>query len=236
MHHQTWKSWLHRPQQVLGAITAASMLVAPIARAEDTAPASAETDKRLRAVEGRVKELESQMRGPGTKESGLIPHTLLGPRLNLIALPSPTLGVEAKIFRYLGVSFDYGFIPKITIDDVTVQYDMWNVTARVYPWGKTFFVGGMLGHYGIKATAANGVGSGSTEVSSDFVGPVIGGRWIQDSGFFTGLDLGRGFPIKYSSTASTDASGKPIDIKNKADQYLQHGIPLIAVVSFGYFF
>lgn len=233
MLHRT----LQRPQHLLGAITAALVLAAPLARADQDTPAtSPDAERRLRAVEGRIKELESQMQGAGTKESGLIPHVLIGPRLNLLALPSPTLGAEAKLFRYLGVSFDYGFIPKITIDNVTVQYDMWNVTARIYPFGKTFFLGGMLGHYGIRATAVQGYGSGSTEVSSDFLGPVIGGRWVQNSGFFTGLDLGWGFPLKYSSTASADANGKPVDVKNKADQYLQHGIPLIALVSFGYFF
>ena len=227
---------LHLPKHLLAIVIL--VVAAPLARAGDDPHhgQSPDVEKRLHAVEGRIRELESQMQGSGAKESGLIPHVLIGPRLNLLALPSPTLGGEAKIFRYFGASFDYGFIPKITISDVTVQYDMWNVTARVYPFGKTFFVGGMLGHYGFKATAVPGHGAGSTEVSSDFAGPVIGGRWIQPSGFFTGLDLGWGFPLKYSSSASSDASGKPVDLKNKADQYLQHGIPLVALVAFGYFF
>jgi hypothetical protein len=47
------------------------------------------------------------------------------------------------------VPFDYGFLAKLTIADVTAKYDIWNIAARVYPWGRTFFVGAIYGHYGI---------------------------------------------------------------------------------------
>jgi len=233
-------TWLRRPQHLIGLLTAATILAAPLARAMADDPHGAappDLDKRVHQLEGRIHELESQMQGAGTKSSGLIPGVLIGPRLNLIALPTPTLGAEAKILRYLGVSFDYGFIPKFKVDEgLTVQYSSWNLTARVFPWGKTFFLGAMLGHYGFSSSASGTNGTGSVDVSSSFFGPVIGGRWIQNSGFFTGLDLGWGFPLKYSSVTSEGASGTPLDIKDKADQYLRHGMPLLAVVSFGYFF
>ncbi|HET9155389.1 MAG TPA: hypothetical protein VFN91_01900 [Myxococcaceae bacterium] len=235
MHRRFSSSrWLRSPLHLFGLVVAALVVAVPMARAEETR--SAEVEQRVHVLEGRVKELESQVRGPGTKESGLIPGVLIGPRLSLLSLPTPTLGAEAKILRYLGVSFDYGFLPKITVSDLTVKYDMWNVAARVYPWGKTFFVGAVWGHYGVSGAAANGTGSGEAHVSSTFIGPQIGGRWIQPSGFFTAVDLAWGFPLSFSSEATEGASGKTLEFKQNAEKYLQHGVPLIGLVSFGYLF
>jgi len=227
-------SLLRWPAHTLGLVVAALVLAAPLARAEET-PAR-DVEHRVGLLEGRIKELESQVRGPGTKESGLIPGVLIGPRLSLLSLPTPTLGGEAKILRYLGVSFDYGFLPKITVSDLTVSYDMWNVAARVYPFGKVFFIGAVYGHYGMTGAAAGAAGAGSAHVSSTFVGPQIGGRWIQPSGFFTALDLAWGFPLSFSSEATPDASGKTLEFKQNAEKYLSHGVPLIGLVSFGYLF
>ena len=84
--------------------------------------------------------------------------------------------------------------------------------------------------------AANGTGSGSSHVSSTFIGPQIGGRWIQPSGFFTAVDLAWGFPLSFSSEATQDASGKTLEFKQNAEKYLQHGVPLLGLVSFGYLF
>jgi len=226
--------WIKSPPHTLGLVVAALVLAAPLARAEET-PAP-DVEHRVGLLEGRIKELESQVRGPGTKESGLIPGVLIGPRLSLLSLPTPTLGGEAKILRYLGVSFDYGFLPKITVSDLTVSYDMWNVAARVYPFGKVFFIGAVYGHYGMTGAAAGAAGAGSAHVSSTFVGPQIGGRWIQPSGFFTALDLAWGFPLSFSSEATPDASGKTLEFKQNAEKYLSHGVPLIGLVSFGYLF
>jgi len=225
--------WMKSPPHSFGLVVAALVLAVPLARAEDAPPADVE--RRVHLLEGRMKELESQVRGPGTKESGLIPGVLLGPRLSLLALPTPTLGAEAKILRYLGVSFDYGFLPKLTVADLTVKYDMWNIAARVYPWGR-FFIGAIYGHYGMDGAAANGTGAGSAHVSSTFIGPQIGGRWIQPSGFFTAVDLAWGFPLSFSSEATPDATGKTLEFKQNAEKYLHHGVPLIGLVSFGYLF
>ena len=235
MHRIPSFRWTQSSQHMVGLVVAALLAAVPIAKAQD-APSSGEVEHRVHLLEGRMKELESQVRGPGAKESGLIPGMLIGPRLSLLALPTPTLGGEAKILRYLGVSFDYGFLPKITVADVSAKYNMWNIAGRVYPFGKTFFVGAVYGHYGIEGAAANGTGTGSARVSSTFLGPQIGGRWIQPSGFFTAVDLAWGFPLSFSSEASGDASGKTLEFKQNAEKYLQHGIPFLGLVSFGYLF
>ncbi|RPH70503.1 MAG: hypothetical protein EHM78_11240 [Myxococcaceae bacterium] len=165
----------------------------------------------------------------------MIPGVLIGPRLT-VAVPTPTFGVEVKILRFVGASFDYGFFPKLTISGVDVTYSMWNVAARVYPFGDVFFVGAVYGHYGVEASATVAQGTGSVRASSDFLGPQVGARWIQPSGFFFGVDVAWAFPLGYRSEASFDPSGTTTSVKETADRYLKNGIPLVGLVSVGWMF
>lgn len=211
-----------------GLIAAGLVLAAPLARAEEATVTP--SPDRLRGV--------SEVRGQvsaGPKESGLIPGVLIGPRLS-VALPTPTFGAEVKVLRYFGASFDYGFFPKLNISGVDVSYSMWNVAARVYPFGDVLFVGAVYGHYGVEASATVAQGTGSVRASSDFLGPQIGARWIQPSGFFFGIDVAWAFPLAYSSEASPDPSGTTTSVKVTADRYLKNGIPLVGLVSVGWMF
>ncbi|MGZ6135573.1 MAG: hypothetical protein ACXWK9_14050, partial [Myxococcaceae bacterium] len=176
-----------------------------------------------------------QSGSPAPKDSGFIPGVLIGPRLS-VAVPTPTIGVEAKVLRYLGFAFDYGLSPKLDISGVSVSYEMWDVAVRVYPFGHTFFVGAVYGHYGVEAVGSTPQGSGSVRASSNFLGPQIGARWIQPSGFFFGIDLAWAFPLGYSSEASPDPSGTTVSVKQTADRYLQNGIPVAGLISVGWMF
>ena len=217
-------------RHLAGVIAAALVLAAPIARADDATSVS-----RAPEVRGRADDAGSTERGSGPKQSGLIPGMLIGPRLS-VAVPTPTFGAEVKILRYFGASFDYGFFPKLTISGVDVSYSMWNVAARVYPFGDVFFVGAVYGHYGVEASATVAQGTGSVRASSNFLGPQIGARWIQPSGFFLGVDVAWAFPLGYSSEASPDPSGTTTSVKETADRYLKNGIPLVGLVSVGWMF
>ena len=217
-----------------GMIAAGLVLAAPLARAgEAISGAATPSPDGLREapeVRGQV-----NVNASGPKVSGLIPGILIGPRLS-VAVPTPTFGAEVKILRYFGASFDYGFFPKLSISGVDVSYSMWNVAARVYPFGDVFFVGAVYGHYGVEASATVAQGTGSVRASSNFLGPQIGARWIQPSGFFFGIDAAWAFPLAYSSEASPDPSGTTTSVKNTADRYLRNGIPLVGLVSVGWMF
>jgi hypothetical protein len=209
-------------RHLLGASAAVLVLAAPLVHAEEATRAS---EVRTHAEAG----------GSGPKQSGLIPGVLIGPRLT-VAVPTPTFGVEVKILRFVGASFDYGFFPKLTISGVDVSYSMWNVAARAYPFGDVFFVGLVYGHYGVEASATVAQGTGSVRASSDFLGPQIGARWIQPSGFFFGIDVAWAFPLGYRSEASFDPTGTTTSVKETADRYLKNGIPLVGLVSVGWMF
>ena len=214
---------------IVGVLTASLLLLGSSARADESAGGPPVMESRVdtdrRTTESRTDH----------KDSGLIPGVLIGPRLS-VAVPTPTLGVETKILRYFGASFDYALIPKVTISNVDVNYSMWNVAARFYPFGDVFFVGAVYGHYGVEATTTVAQGTGSVRASSNFFGPQIGARWIQPSGFFFGVDLAWAFPLSYSSEASPDPSGTTASVKETADRYLKNGIPLAGLISLGWMF
>src|SRR5215813_14257175 len=214
-----------------------------LARAGEDGPVSGPSPQptgstpREQELQARVNALESQPRGPTTKTQGLIPGVLLGPRLALINLPTPSIGAELRALGYLGASFDYGFIPKVTISDVQIQYDQWQLGVRVYPFRGAFYLGGVYGHYGFTGVA-NGpsAGTGTVTVNSQYIGPQLGWRWVQPSGFFTGLDLAWGFPLTFESKVSEGSTGTIPEIQKNAQQYLQHGLPILGLVSLGYLF
>jgi len=219
-----------------GVLATAVVLAAPFARGDEpSSGVGAPAQEGMQSTTQVVGGADDRSTGSRHRDSGLIPGMLIGPRLT-VAVPTPTIGAEAKILRYFGASFDYGYFPKINIAGVDVNYSMWNVAARVYPFGDTFFVGAVYGHYGIEATATVAQGSGSVRASSNFLGPQIGARWIQPSGFFFGMELAWAFPLAYSSEATPDPSGTTTSVKETADRYLKNGIPIVGMVSVGWLF
>jgi hypothetical protein len=207
-------------------LIAAAVLASPLARAEEVRSAVVPPSP---DVEGHAGSQDSV-----TKESGIIPGVLIGPRLGM-DLPAPTIGAEAKILRYFGASFEYAFFPKIGIAGASIGYSMWEASARVYPFGGAFFIGAVYGHYGIEGSVTSAQGSGAVRVNSNFLGPQIGARWVQPSGFFAGIDVGWAFPLSYHSDSSPDPSGTTVSIQQTADRYLQHGVPLVGA-SLGWLF
>ena len=207
-------------------ISAAVLLAAPLARADGVSSGAGPSSP---GVEGHA-----GSQGSGTKESGIIPGVLIGPRLGS-DLPAPTIGAEAKILRYFGASFEYAFFPKISMAGASIGYSMWNASARVYPFAGAFFIGAVYGHYGIEGSVTSAQGSGAVRVNSKFLGPQIGARWVQPSGFFAGVDVAWAFPLTYSSDSTPDPSGTAVSIQHTADRYLQHGVPLVGA-SVGWLF
>ena len=179
-----------------------------------------------------------------TKTEGLIPGILFGPKLSIIRLPTPALGVEVKAYQLFGASFDYGFIPDFTISNVTLGMKTWNVGAKVYPLRGAFFLGANLGGYTFtgKSTVSDLNGqpvAAKLDISTTFIAPEIGWRWVWNSGFFTGLDLGWQFPLSYKSTLDVPGGASPgniKDVRDNADKYVKSGLPALGLFELGWFF
>src|SRR5687768_9494527 len=77
-----------------------------------------------------------------TKREGIFGEFLVAPTLTVLGFPTPFwAGLETKLGSWVGLSFDYGLLPKITVDDVTVALDSWRITGRFYPSQGAFYIG-----------------------------------------------------------------------------------------------
>ena len=186
------------------------------------------------------------------KTSGLLGPVVLGPKVT-VGLPLPLrFGLEGKWDNLVGFSFDYGFFPKLTFDDVSIYASSWAIAARYYPWQRAFYLGLAFGSQtltGTKTEVFSGESITATaDYSTPFLTPQIGWRWCFASGFFLGMELGVQLPISKSFTVSTDRedlnSNSTFEteitrLKNEAnaeaDKYGSTALPLLALVQFGFF-
>jgi len=175
------------------------------------------------------------------KTDGIVPGILIGPKLGIVNFPTPTIGVEAKIGRWFGVSFDYGLVPDITISNVTVNWNNWYIGGRVFPFQGSFFLGALYGHRSFSGSAVDtGTGlKGTADASSDYLAPEIGWRWIWDSGLFMGIDLGWQFVTSNSKTVVIPGGFDPQkqkDINDATDKLGTAGLPVLGLLQIGFFF
>ncbi|HSB18886.1 MAG TPA: hypothetical protein VLD85_02635 [Anaeromyxobacteraceae bacterium] len=176
------------------------------------------------------------------KPEGVLPHAVLGPKVMLVSFPAPGFGVEAKALNLVGVSFDYGFIPDVSVSGVSVGLTSWSLAARVYPFRGAFCAGVALGSrefHGSKTDASTGTPvKAKATVTSTFVAPEIGWRWVWSSGLFLGMDLGWQFVL--SDRATLEANGASVgtqqDVQDQADRIGKAGLPVLGLLQLGWFF
>jgi hypothetical protein len=176
------------------------------------------------------------------KTEGLIPGMLIGPKLSLVAAPNPSIGLEAKLLdNRLGLSFDYDLLPDIDMMDVEVGYTDWNLAAKWYPWQRSFFVGAAFGRRSFHASAKDAVSGyeARAEVSATYFAPQIGWRWVWNSGFFMGMDLG--YQLMLSTKVTVKAGDVSLtseteDVQAAADDLGTIGLPIVSLLQVGYFF
>ncbi len=228
-------------------VSIAAALVATFA-----APASAEDLEQAPApgiATAQAPAIPRTERGYG-KTEGLIPGVLVGPKLSIVNLPSPAVGLELKTLdNLIGASFDYGLIPDITISNASAGFSNWSVGAKVYPFRGRFFLGALYGSRSFHASATDSSGptalTAKIDISSAYVAPEIGWRFVWNSGLFMGLDLGWQFVLSHSTTltlpssipASQQASFEDTkkDVTDAGDKIGSAGLPIIGLVQVGFF-
>ncbi len=173
------------------------------------------------------------------KESGIIPGVVLGPRLSLLSVPSPSVAGELKIANLVGASVDYGLVPDVEVRGVKVGLTTWKVGARVFPFRGRFFLGASYGSrtFHAKKTVDTGE-SGKLDVTSTFVAPELGWRFVWRSGFFMGLDLGWQIVLDSSKTLTASAGLADSDRKDIDDagrKIGKAGLPELGLLQLGWY-
>ncbi len=186
----------------------------------------------------------------GAESGGGSRDFVIGPKVSL-AVPIPLrVGLEAKWQNMIGASFDYGILPSLSFDDVTIKGSNWNIAARFYPFFESFFVGVGFGKQtlkGLKVDTINGQAVTATaDYSQTILIPHIGWRRVFAGGFFFGTELGVQLPISKAFTITTDRPDveaafptQTNDLKNsanvQADKYGDIPLPWVGIIQFGIF-
>lgn len=177
-----------------------------------------------------------------------------GPAVTLIAFPVPfKLGLETKYRDCFGLSFDYGFFPSLTFSSVSVGWNSWNVTAKWYPFNRAMYLGVGIGQQTFEGSKTESVTVGPTTqpltvtvaVNTTFINPHLGWRFISNSGFFYGMELGVQVPISNSATvtssdstlnSTTEFQEASADVDAKAKTFGRTPLPLLTVAQIGWMF
>lgn len=173
----------------------------------------------------------------------------LGPTV-AIAIPHPAnVGLEGRFFHKLaGFAFTYGFLPEMTVSDVSAKMTSWDLRARLHPFRGAFFLGAAYGNQDLTGRRSENIlgtsQSTTLKISTTTFTPHIGWRW--GDRFVFGIDLGVQLSLKHKNTLTTTASGaqqsdpaytQAINDLNKiADDIGSATLPFITLLHFGFMF
>lgn len=181
-----------------------------------------------------------------TWKTGVIPGALIGPHLNLLSLP-PGIGVEVRtLSNQLSVSFDYGYVPPVTISNAKLSWGDYAFGARWYPWAAAFYLGARYGWRSFEASAkdtstlaANATVEAKAKVTGNYLAPELGWRFAWQSGFFMGIELGWQVMLSHTTSFDLPAGVDPQsqkDVTDAADQVGKTGLPVLTLLQLGYYF
>ncbi len=189
---------------------------------------------------------------PASAKAHLLGPVSFGPEVTLLGFPTPfRFGLDTRYDELVGLSFDYGFFPSLTLSNIKVKYNSWRVNARVFPFRGALFVGFGYGKQSLDATKAEVI-SGTTvnfalNVNTTLLLPHIGWRWGGNSGFFFGVELGVQLASNSTAAFSSDTTNATIlssteynnnknDIEKKGKDLGQTTLPHFGLIQMGWIF
>lgn len=231
-----------------GAAKAEAAVLNATDKAAEVKPVAAEAEKQVDAVNALATST-SDFKGYG-KTQGLLGPVTLGPTIGA-ALPHPmNVGLEGRYMDRFGFAFNYGFLPelKIPFGDAKAKLNSWDLRARWFPMRGAFFLGVALGRQtltGVRNDQVLGESQESTlSADTNYLSPHLGWRWVAESGFVWGVDLGWQIAQSYSSTFTTTASatqqdaaeflGLKKDLEGMGNDIAKTSLPFVTVLHVGF--
>lgn len=176
------------------------------------------------------------------KPEGILPGVVFGPKLSIVNLPAPAVGLEAKFLNLFGASVDYGLIPDLTLRGVKMSLTEWSVGAKLYPFRGRFFLGAAYGSRTFKGSKVDhSTGTpleAKVDVTSTYLAPGLGWRFVQPGGFFMGIDLGWQFVVHSRTKVQAPAGVSDSDLKDVKDmgrRVGKAGLPAVGLLELGFF-
>lgn len=175
-------------------------------------------------------------------ENGLFGPMRIGPMLGAGFPGFMTVGANARIAKLIGVGFNYGYSPEVSVSSIAISG--WNMEgyARIYPFKSPFFVGAGVGAQKLSGKSSQSGGTAAGSVATTYVAPTVGFMWTWDFGLAVGFDVGVQIPV--SNTRQYDATFAGIavpdsQLKDLDDTLKKIGttpIPVLNALRIGFLF
>lgn len=175
------------------------------------------------------------------------------PSLSILNFPHPlNLGLELVFGEFVGIKYGQSLRPSVTIDGDKLKLDDKQATVRLYPTRSAWFIGMAYGQHEAEANRHDVVNGFDTnifaKVKSEYWMPTTGFKWVYDSGFTIGVEIGWIFPHNSSSRVYSDQDLNPIvnaddtyreirrDTEEAAEKYVKDGVPTLGLLEIGWTF
>ncbi len=189
------------------------------------------------------------------KKDALLGDVSFGPGLTLVGFPAVfQFSLESKYQDAFGASFDYGIFPTLTFNNVSLGYNSWSLTAKWYPFHRALYLGVGFGSQSFHGSQVKNVVVGGSitqpltvtvTVSTTYLNPHLGWRWISNSGFFYGMQLGVQVPLSNSAAITSDDATlnatsefqqASADLDEQAKTFAKSALPIFTLVQMGWMF
>lgn len=235
----------------------ALILIQQTAIAEEIEEAPPAQQEQPKAAEAKPEKAQKKEKSPEMygKSSGVLKNFVFGPSVSLLGFPSLfKFGAEAKYNNVFGFGATYGFIPQISVKDAKVELNSTTFTGRIFPMRGAFFAGVSFGSQTLSGSKTQKITySGQSknvtadiDVKTKFLTPHLGWRWVWNSGFFLGLELGVQLASSASTAFDTDAPTlakatdeyKKLekDVKDVGDKFGNTSLPYFSFLTLGWYF
>jgi hypothetical protein len=221
-------------------------------RVQDTAPLQNTSIREISAspaADSRADNYADNYGGYG-KPRGILGPVTLGPQVTGLGFPTLfRLGIEGKLANLVGFGVEYGWFPSMNISNVNTSFNSVQGSAKVYPLRGSFYLGVYLGSQSLSLNAVANSNSGSGVITATatavYLTPSLGWKWVYESGFFLGLELGWQVvlntvsALSYSQptiSAALQASSQGTQITNQLNILASNGLPSVALLQIGYLF
>lgn len=145
-----------------------------------------------------------------------------------------------KYKNLIGGNLELGMTPTLSISDSTLHQEMFDVSARVYPFRGDFFLGLGIGRQRLTAETLQSAAGVSEDakmtVNTTFLSPRLGfiHRW--SFGFAIGMDLAVEIPLAGDVSTFSSNGNLPSNITKLGDRVKTTPIPVLHLLQLGYIF
>lgn len=175
------------------------------------------------------------------------------PAVSLLSFPHLFDGsIEMVFSEVFGIKYSQNLTSNSVIDNNRIHFDNKKIALRTYPGRGAWFLGLGYGHHEINVDRTDTINGFDTttyaRIKSDYLIPATGFKWVYESGFSLGVEVGWIFAMNNSTAISSDQDLNPFvtndpdysrrrkDAEDSINKYVNSGTISICLLEIGYTF